>query len=75
MEKTDREILQNVLAQRVGKVVSEIVKNTDGIADDIAVGAFVETPTCYYDDNGERHTGKLITVNVEFIDDMEEEDS
>ena len=73
MEKEDRQILQHTIANRVGKVVSEVVRKEQGLDEDVRIEVFVENPSCYYDDNGEMHTGKIVTVMVDFIEEDDEE--
>ncbi len=66
MEKTDMEIMQNLLAQRIGKVVAQVVGKVEALDEDIHIDVDVNTPSCYADDNGMIHTGRLITVCVAF---------
>lgn len=73
MEKEDRQILQHTIAKRVGGVVSEIVRKERGLDEDIRIEVFVENPSCYYDDRGEVHTGGVVTVMVDFIEEDDEE--
>ena len=74
MEKIDREILRRNIAKHVGNVVRDIVNKEQFLDDDIRVEVFVETPSCYVDDNGETHTGRLISVMVDFSEDMEDDE-
>lgn len=73
MEQADRQILQHTLAKRIGGAVSEIVRKEQGLDEDIRIEVFVENPSCYYDDNGKMHTGKIVTVMVDFIEEDDEE--
>lgn len=73
MEQTDRKILQNLIAQRVARVISQIV-NKECLDADIHVEVTVGTPSCYVDDMGESHTGKLITVEVDLIEEVDEDE-
>lgn len=74
MEESDKDILRNLLAQRVGKVVGQTVLKMDGLDVDVHVEALVSTPSCYMDDKGEMHTGKLVSVVVIFSEEGEEDD-
>lgn len=73
MEQEDRKILQYRIASNVGKMVSEIIRKEQALDDDVHIAVLVEHPTCYIDDLGEAHTGKLITVAVDFIEEEEED--
>lgn len=75
MEREDREILQGLIAKRVGKVVNDIIGKEKDLDEDIRVEVFVEQPSCYVDDKGETHTGRLITVMVDFIEETDGEDN
>ena len=74
MENEDRQILQHAIARSVGKAVSDIIQKEQCLYEDIRIEVFVENPSCYYDDNGEMHTGKIVTVMVDFSEEDDEED-
>ena len=67
MEETDKKILQNMLAMCVGRAVNGVLCKEKSLDEDIHIDVVVDTPSCYVDDKGETHTGKLITVVVDFI--------
>ena len=73
MDETDRKIVTNLLAKQIGEAVSKWMAR-NGIEDGVQAHAFVETPTCYIDEKGEMHTGRLIPVNVDFLDEDDEDD-
>lgn len=73
MDREDREILQHTIASRVGKVVCEIIRKEECLEEDVHIDVFVGQPSCYFDDKGEMHTGKVITVAVDVIEDDEED--
>lgn len=73
MESEDRQILQHTIAKRIGACVSEIVQKEKMLDEDIHIEVFVENPSCYYDDKGEMHTGQIVTVMVDFIEEDDEE--
>ena len=71
MEDTGRKILENLLARRVGQAVYDVLSEEKTFDEDVHIDVVVDTPSCYLDDVGKIHSGRLITVVVEF---MREED-
>lgn len=65
MDDIDKKIIQKNLARRVGLLVNEIVGGKD-IDEDVSISILVDTPSCYVDDAGVSHSGRLITVDVAF---------
>lgn len=75
MDSTDRKILQNLLARRVGKAVYDSIKSED-FEESLSISVEVNTPTCYIDGNGEVRNERIITVFVDFLHSSEnDEDS
>ena len=74
MENTDKEILRNLLSRRIGQVVNEIISNEQSLDEDVRICVSVDAPSCYIDDTGKLHTGRLIVVDVCFTEDEGDED-
>lgn len=75
MEETDRKILQNMLARKVGKAVNDVIVKLGDFDEDIQVRAIVDKPSCYVDDSGTTHFGRLITIEVDIIEEaVDDED-
>lgn len=73
MEQTDREILQNLLARRIGNVVNETISGRE-VDGDISISVMVESPDYYLDEKGNGHSGRLITVVVDFMEESDDDE-
>lgn len=73
MDEADRKILEHELAGPVGKAVSQWMRK-NGIDEPVIVQAQVSQPTCYIDDEGVSHSGKLVTVNCRIVDEPDDID-
>ena len=73
MEKEDKVILENEVSVAVDRVVSQWIKKNE-VDDPVIVQANVMQPTCYIDDAGVSHSGKLITVNCHIVEIDEDDD-
>ena len=67
MDSADRKILENEIAVPVGKAISQWVRK-NGIEDPVSVQVTVTHPTCYIDEVGVSHAGRLIVCNAEIMD-------
>lgn len=65
MDDTDKKIIADQLAKQVGKIVSSCYEK-GGLDEDVSVEVSVETPTCYFDENGVPHNGRIVIVDVGF---------
>lgn len=73
MDETDRRIIADQLAKQVGRIVSRCYEK-DGFDEDMSVEVSVETPTCYFDENGAPHNGRIVIVDVSFAGEEDEDD-
>ena len=64
---------KKIMANQIGKAVYDIVSKEE-FDEPMAVITEVGNPTCYYDDKGEAHDGRLITVRVSFAEHDDEDD-
>lgn len=69
---TDKKIMANQLSRKVGRAIYDTISK-EGFDEPMAVVAEVTNPTCYYDDNGQAHDGRLICVRVTFAEDDDED--
>ena len=67
MEQTDKDILKGLLANRVGQVVCDVLSKHGYPEEDIHMDVMVSKPSCYVDDEGGMHNGRLITVYLNFM--------
>lgn len=74
MEISDKDILRNVMARKVGKLVFKMLSEEPSYDGDLSVHVMASTPTCYIGDDGEIKKGRVIVVNVEFLDSEGEEE-
>ena len=68
MDYADKKILENEIAVPLGKAVSQWIRK-NGIDCPVYVSAEVSQPSCYIDEQGVSHVGKLVTVDCEIADD------
>lgn len=73
MDNTDKKILENELAQPLGRAVSLWAKKND-IDSPVVINANLTHPSCYVDEQGVTHFGHLIVVNCEIIDNDDDYD-
>lgn len=76
MDDYDKQIYANELAIPLGKAISQWMRKNN-VEEPVIVRATVTDPTCYIDEQGVSHTGRLVTVNVdiaEYIDDDDDDD-
>lgn len=67
MESTDRNILKNLLAKRVGQAVRNCLDGNP-CDEDIDILVSVENKSYYIDDDGRHHSGGIITVAIDFYE-------
>ena len=72
MDSVDKEISKNQLAKKLGKVVNEWLSVND-VRKPFVIEVLVDTPTCYYDERGCSHDGRLITINMESLSESDDE--
>ena len=73
MDQDDKKILESEIAVPVGRAVSQWLRKNQ-IEEPVIVQANVMQPTCYIDEAGVSHTGKLITVNCRIIEPDDDDD-
>lgn len=73
MDFDDRLILENELAEKVGGAMAAWARR-NSVPPPVSVHALLSSPTCYFDDDGRRHAGPLITVEVRMMEDGDDDD-
>lgn len=72
MNKTDKDMIIGLLSKEVGKAVKGWAAKND-VKEDVNVDAHMFTPSCYVDEVGVVHYGKLITVDIDIEGDDDDD--
>ena len=73
MDESDKKILENAIAVPIGKAVCKWAK-MHNIDQPVIVHASVTQPSCYIDEQGVSHTGNLIVVDCDIVNEEESDD-
>ena len=68
MDYSDKKILEHQLSVPIGRAVNKWAKEND-IRGNVVANVVLQQPSCYVDECGLCHTGNLIVVNCEIVDD------
>lgn len=72
MDSDDKKILENEMSVKVARMVRKWCDDNE-VYDPVVVHATVSHPSCYLDDAGVIHTGSLIAVDCDIVDDDDDD--